>query len=585
VAGASIDDEWGELIGDELSGPRPIGPTAKSHDAVGVPEPLEAEPEPDESLDAVPVPKKKATPGKAVVPPPPRLGARSPERRTDSVLAVPRDASSSRSGMRRVSKKDSSSSGRFATRRMLVPAPPKPEPKIESDELPITVDDGVPLPDVPSWGGQRGSMPTSIPPTLVPAATDELALLVSEPADPSGTLDLKSVSQLVPKTPEPPQEVAEEDSDVISVEPVPVRDSDVIEVSPAVPKTVTEAVPRVVSDLAALAEREELESDEGPKADGVPEFGALDDVVVDPPSRPAKFEPALAMTATGGWKPLMPWILGSAALLLLGSLLWMSDGATTTKEQTEVAASAVAKASESSKAAPTTPGPAKGAEPKEDSGAASAAAPLDEEPAAVEPAQAQPAEAEPADEPAEDEPAADEPAEDEPAADEPAEAEPAAPEIPAVDPDAAKRYADASAQYDSTNDQESLEMMAMAACAMDDGVKARSAFRKLVGGDRRGRVMIDCRKRSVDVTAKGDEPTPEEILRQAERALAAGDPDKAEELARASNRVERSQPAILLTAVAACAGGRVDRAVSLRRHLSSANRKTLKARCPGLPES
>ena len=432
--------------------------------------------------------------------------------------------------------------------------------------------------------GSGSPSPVTIPPTLVPTASEELAVPVSAPEDPSGSLDLKSVSHLVPKKKEAPEEVPEEDSDVISVEPIPVSDSDVLEVSPAVPKTVTEAVPRVMADLAELAEDAVPESVDEPQSDGVPEFGALDDVVVEPSSRSATFEPELAMTGTGGWKPLMPWVLGSAALLLLGSFVWMSVGSSDTKEQTKVAASAVAKASESSKASAAKDADEKKAEPEAAPEAAVPAAGAD----AVAPTEDEPIE----DEPIEDEPAADEAVEGEPVADEPtedepveADDEPAAPEVPAVDPAASKRYADAAAQYETTNDQESLEMMATSACAMDDGVKARSAFRKLVGGDRRSRVMVDCRERGVDVSAKGDGPTPAEMLRQGERALAAGDAEKAEELARDSNRMERSQDAILLTAVAACARGRVDRAVSLRRHLSSENRKTLKARCPGLPDS
>lgn len=567
MSGASIDDEWGELIGDELSGPRPVGPTAKPHEPVELADSVDAEPE--VARVRVPVPKKKGTPGKAVVPPPPRLGPRSPERRTDSVLAVPREAAmSSRSNMRRAPKAAVPTPAlRHATRRLVVPVPGKPdELGLDSDELPITVEDGGVLPDVPSWGGQRESKPVTIPPTLVPAASEELAVPVSAPEDPSGTLDLKSVSHLVPKKADAPEQFVEEDSDVISVEPIPVRDSDVLEISPAVPKTVTEAVPRVMSDLVALAEDAVPEVVDEPQSDGVPQFGALDDVVVEP-SPSATFEPELAMTANGGWKPLMPWVLGIAALLVLGSFVWMSAGSSDTNEQTKVAASAVAKASESTKAAPEAV--ENKAEP-EDAVPAAAADP-------VAPDDDQPAE----DELAEDEDASNEPVEDDVVEE---DGEPA-PEIPALDPAAAKRYADAAAQYETTNDQESLEMMATSACAMDDGVKARSAFRKLVGGDRRSRVMVDCRERGVDVSAKGDGPTPGEMLRQGERALAAGDADKAEELARDSNRLERTQEAILLTAVAACAGGRVDRAVSLRRHLSSANRKTLKARCPGLPDA
>lgn len=559
MSGASIDDEWGELIGDELSGPRPIGPAAQPH-------------EPDEASERVPVPKKKGAPGKAIVPPPPRLGPRSPERRTDSVLAVPREAaSSSRSNMRHAAKSGvPTPSLRHATRRLVVPVPGKPqEPGLDSDELPITVEDGGVLPDVPSWGGQRESKPVTIPPTLVPAASEELAVPVSAPEDPSGALDLKSVSHLALEKGEALEEVLDEDSDVISVEPVPVSDSDVLEVSPAVPKAVTEAVPRLVSDLEALAEDAVPEEIDEPVSDGVPQFGALDDVVVEPSGRSATFEPELAMTGTGGWKPLMPWVLGSAALLLLGSFVWMAAGSGDTKEQTKVAASAVAKASESSKASPVEEKIEKKIEKKIDE----KAEPEDAVPAAAADPVA------PEDEPEE---IVEEEPEDEDAVE--ADDEPAS-EISAVDPGASKRYADAAAQYESTNDQESLEMMATSACAMDDGVKARSAFRKLVGGDRRSRVMVDCRERGVDVSAKGDGPTPAEMLRQAERALAAGDADKAEELARDSNRLERTQEAILLTAVAACAGGRVDRAVSLRRHLSSANRKTLKARCPGLPDA
>lgn len=150
--------------------------------------------------------------------------------------------------------------------------------------------------------------------------------------------------------------------------------------------------------------------------------------------------------------------------------------------------------------------------------------------------------------------------------------------------EAAERYDEGAARYERDRSQEALETMATAACALDDGVKARAAFRKLTGGDVRKRVMIACRSSAIDLNATTDQPTPAELLRAAERALDAGDHETAVTLARKSNRLERSQAAVYIIALAECAAGDKEKAASMRRHLNKARQTALAERCPDMPE-
>jgi hypothetical protein len=121
--------------------------------------------------------------------------------------------------------------------------------------------------------------------------------------------------------------------------------------------------------------------------------------------------------------------------------------------------------------------------------------------------------------------------------------------------------------------------MVASACQMDDGVKARSAFRKLRGGEQRARLMVSCRKRQIDVRAKGDGPTAPELVRKAKQALESGDAAAAVELARTSNNMERTQEAILLLGRAHCELEQVEDARALLRHLPVEAQPELETLC------
>ena len=133
-----------------------------------------------------------------------------------------------------------------------------------------------------------------------------------------------------------------------------------------------------------------------------------------------------------------------------------------------------------------------------------------------------------------------------------AEPEPVPVEAPRDASDDERVYAEAAAAYEASGDNDDLAKMARAACCLEDGAKARSAYRKLKGGDARGSVLRECKARAIDLGYKGDGYTTEEMLRNARRALEAGDFRKALEDAKQSNREERSKHALLVMAQAAC---------------------------------
>ncbi|MCA9709597.1 MAG: hypothetical protein KDK70_27410, partial [Myxococcales bacterium] len=126
---------------------------------------------------------------------------------------------------------------------------------------------------------------------------------------------------------------------------------------------------------------------------------------------------------------------------------------------------------------------------------------------------------------------------------------------------------------------EALLEMAKAGCAMQEGPKARAAFRKLKGRAARSEAIVACREAGVDVLAKAEDYTGPELLAQARRALAAGDAKTALEKAHASNKVERSSAASLVKALAACALGDAAEAKRLQPHVSKKDRPELHAQC------
>jgi hypothetical protein len=191
--------------------------------------------------------------------------------------------------------------------------------------------------------------------------------------------------------------------------------------------------------------------------------------------------------------------------------------------------------------------------------------------------------------PARPEPTPAEPAPAEPAPAEPAPAEPApsdAIEAPPADERAVitvtrdrSAYERAAAEHARTGSASSLLAMAIAACELDEGPRARAVFRKLVGRAARTKAMVTCRAAGVDVTSTVDGYTGGELLAQARAALAAGDAKAALDKAHASNKVERSSEAVLVKGLAACSLGDADQAQRLLPHVSVKARARLVEGC------
>jgi hypothetical protein len=142
-------------------------------------------------------------------------------------------------------------------------------------------------------------------------------------------------------------------------------------------------------------------------------------------------------------------------------------------------------------------------------------------------------------------------------------------------------YVAAVERYEADHSNEAVEAMVSAACAMDDGPRARSAFRKLRGGDQRSRVMIACRDRGIDLWARVDGPTASELLVVAQRQLAEGDLVHALETARESNHVARNNGALLVMGIVECRLGNAEEAAELERHLPPRMRTELETACAG----
>src|SRR5690606_28214929 len=71
--------------------------------------------------------------------------------------------------------------------------------------------------------------------------------------------------------------------------------------------------------------------------------------------------------------------------------------------------------------------------------------------------------------------------------------EPSRSSTPVVSGDPEAAYAEAEKAYAADRSNEALEQMALAACEMLDGPKARSAYRKLRGSEPRSRIMKACK--------------------------------------------------------------------------------------------
>jgi hypothetical protein len=174
-----------------------------------------------------------------------------------------------------------------------------------------------------------------------------------------------------------------------------------------------------------------------------------------------------------------------------------------------------------------------------------------------------------------------------------ASAEPAAERVqPQVDPAtpsaeeearnaAGQAYVAAAARYEAEHSNDALEAMVEAACEMDDGPRARTAYRKLRGADPRSRAMLFCRPLGIDLWARGNGFTASEMLRVAQRQLAAGDTAEALESARESNRLGRSNEALVVMGIALCKLGRVGEIAELQRHLPASALTDVETACAG----
>ena len=140
-------------------------------------------------------------------------------------------------------------------------------------------------------------------------------------------------------------------------------------------------------------------------------------------------------------------------------------------------------------------------------------------------------------------------------------------------------YDDAKKRWKATRDNAAVEAMAMAACLMDDGAKARGAYRKVQGRTSRRRVFWTCK--AAGVSLKYDQPgySQVELIRHGRRKLAHGDAKAALELGRQANRMGRSDPAILLMGKAFCALGKLSGARKMLLHVNRTRKPELLASC------
>ncbi len=136
-----------------------------------------------------------------------------------------------------------------------------------------------------------------------------------------------------------------------------------------------------------------------------------------------------------------------------------------------------------------------------------------------------------------------------------------------------------AAEYELSDSQDALLTMTVAACSMDEGPKARNAFRKLKGRELRSQAMVACREADVNVTSNVSGYTGGELMAQARYAFDKGKYEAAYDKAHASNKVERSSDALLLKGRAACKLGRDAEAKRLIPHISKKARATLIESC------
>ena len=198
------------------------------------------------------------------------------------------------------------------------------------------------------------------------------------------------------------------------------------------------------------------------------------------------------------------------------------------------------------------------------------------------------------------EPVAAEPVAVEPVAVEPVAVAPAAVEPVAVEPAAASgvagssvaearaafdagRFADAHAiadrRWSATRDNDALQLMVAAACALDDGKLARDAFHSLSGPQTRAAVYVQCRRRGIDLRARTRGYTASELLIRARHAAAAGDHGQARTLARESVTLARTAAAMVLVGASACRLGKRAEAQRLLPRLHRDEQAELRDAC------
>ncbi len=140
-------------------------------------------------------------------------------------------------------------------------------------------------------------------------------------------------------------------------------------------------------------------------------------------------------------------------------------------------------------------------------------------------------------------------------------------------------YRQAAQEYQDTGSMTALLAMTKAACTVGDGPTARNTFRKLKGKKPRSEAIIACRSDKIDITASVAGYTGPELLKQANKALTAGDPATALTIAQASNKVDRSSEALRVMMLATCRLGQAGRAAKLFKHTARKHRKELRAEC------
>jgi hypothetical protein len=115
-----------------------------------------------------------------------------------------------------------------------------------------------------------------------------------------------------------------------------------------------------------------------------------------------------------------------------------------------------------------------------------------------------------------------------------------------------RAYSLADRSYQRRRSNEAVQIMTVAACKLEDGVKARAAFRKLVGGSVRAEVAEACQAVGVELQAQAEGATAAELYARAKLAADAGDWKTAFDLAKQSSRKDRNVNALRLLAISAC---------------------------------